>query len=236
MNSDGQAPRLDLRAVRRHSGGTRVLHDVSLDIAPGEVHALVGQNGSGKSTLIKILAGFHKADPGASAFVDGQPRELGDPDDIHNAGVEFVHQDLGLVPALSVVDNLALGHGYATGLGGRINWRRQRKAAETAIQAVGYEVDVRKTVDELQPVERTAVAIARALQSAGGNMSVLVLDEPTATMPKAEVQRLHAIVEARPSAGRGHPLCVAPPRGGLRARGPSDCPGRRAPGGDEALF
>ena len=87
------------------------------------MHALVGQNGSGKSTLIKILAGFHTADPGASAFVDGQARQLGDPDDIHSAGVEFVHQDLGLVPALSVVDNLALGHGYATGLGERINWR-----------------------------------------------------------------------------------------------------------------
>jgi ribose transport system ATP-binding protein len=189
------APRLDLRAVSKTFGGARVLHDVSLDIAPGEVHALVGQNGSGKSTLIKILAGFHRADPGATAFVDGQARELGDPDDIHDAGVEFVHQDLGLVPALSVVDNLALGHGYATGLGGRISWRRQRKAAETAIHAVGYEVDVRKTVDELQPVEKTAVAIARALQSAGGNMSVLILDEPTATMPKAEVQRLHAIVK-----------------------------------------
>jgi len=194
VNSDGRAPRLDLRAVSKTFGGTRVLHDVSLDVAPGEVHALVGQNGSGKSTLIKILAGFHTADPGASAFVDGEPRTLGDPDDIHNAGVEFVHQDLGLVPALSVVDNLALGHGYATGLGGRINWRRQRKAAQAAIRAVGYEVDVRKIVDDLQPVEKTAVAIARALQSSGGAMSVLVLDEPTATMPKAEVQRLFEII------------------------------------------
>jgi ribose transport system ATP-binding protein len=194
VNSDGRAPRLELRAVSKTFGGTRVLHDVSLDIAPGEVHALVGQNGSGKSTLIKILAGFHTADLGASAFVDGEPRTLGDPDDIHNAGVEFVHQDLGLVPALSVVDNLALGHGYATGLGGRISWRRQRKAAEAAIRAVGYEVDVRKIVDELQPVEKTAVAIARALQSAGGAMSVLVLDEPTATMPKGEVQRLFEII------------------------------------------
>ncbi|WP_172442359.1 sugar ABC transporter ATP-binding protein [Geodermatophilus sabuli] len=184
-------------------GGTRVLHDVSLDIAPGEVHALVGQNGSGKSTLIKILAGFHEADPGASALVDGRPRSLGDPDDIHDAGVRFVHQDLGLVPALSVVDNLALGHGYARGMGGRINWRRQTAAAEAALRAIGYEVDVRALVEDLQPVERTAVAIARALQSAQGEMSVLVLDEPTATMPKAEVQRLFEIINTVRQQGVG---------------------------------
>lgn len=194
MNSDEHVPRLDLRAVSKTFAGTKVLQNVSLDIASGEVHALVGQNGSGKSTLIKVLAGFHEADPGASALVDGKARALGDPDDVHAAGVMFVHQDLGLVPALSVVDNLALGHGYATGLGGRISWRRQRKAAEAALQAIGYEVDVRKTIDELQPVEKTAVAIARALQSAGGAMSVLVLDEPTATMPQAEVQRLFEII------------------------------------------
>jgi ribose transport system ATP-binding protein len=203
METAGRAPRLELKDVSKTFGGTRVLHDVSLDIAPGEVHALVGQNGSGKSTLIKVLAGFHAADPGASALVDGQPRELGDPDAIHDAGVRFVHQDLGLVPALSVVDNLALGHGYATGLGGRINWRQQRKAAQAAIRAVGYDVDVRKAVDDLQPVEKTAVAIARALQSARGDMSVLVLDEPTATMPKAEVQRLFSMVNTVRKQGVG---------------------------------
>ncbi|WUN57471.1 sugar ABC transporter ATP-binding protein [Rhodococcus sp. NBC_00294] len=176
-------------------GDTRVLHDVDLEIAGGEVHALVGQNGSGKSTLIKILAGFHDADPGASVFVDGRPEVLGDPDGIHAAGVRFVHQDLGLVPALSVVDNLALGHGYDTGRGGRIRWSWATHTARDALRAVGYELDVTRAVEDLQPVERTAVAIARALQSARGEMSVLVLDEPTATMPKAEVQRLFEIID-----------------------------------------
>ncbi|WP_461175301.1 sugar ABC transporter ATP-binding protein (plasmid) [Arthrobacter sp. Z1-9] len=196
MTKQGQAPRLELRNVSKTFGGTRVLNNVSLDIAPGEVHALMGQNGSGKSTLIKILAGFHTADDGASLVVDGQARTLGNRDDVHSAGVEFVHQDLGLVPALSVVDNLALGHGYARGLGGRIDWRQQCSVTEDALRAVGYDLDVRKAVDDLQPVERTAVAIARALQSSGGAMSVLVLDEPTATMPKAEVEHLFSIIEA----------------------------------------
>ena len=106
-----------------------MLHDVSLTIGAGEVHALVGQNGSGKSTLIKILAGFHRADSGARSLVDGQPVSLGDSEAIHGAGVRFVYLDLGLVPTLSVADNLALGHGYSCSFGGRINWRRQRQAA-----------------------------------------------------------------------------------------------------------
>ncbi|WP_169721607.1 sugar ABC transporter ATP-binding protein [Nocardioides alkalitolerans] len=202
MEAEGQA-RLQLAGVSKTFGAVRVLDDVSLDIAAGEVHALVGQNGSGKSTLIKVLAGFYQADPGATAVIDGAPRELGDPNDIHAAGVRFVHQDLGLVPALSVVDNLALGHGYARSQGMRINWREQRAAARRALAAVGYELDVRRLVDDLQPVERTAVAIARALQSAHGEMSILVLDEPTATMPKGEVQRLVQIVRAVRSRGVG---------------------------------
>src|SRR6478609_1914843 len=175
VNGSSPTRRLELRDVSKTFGGTRVLNDVSLAIDSGEVHALVGQNGSGKSTLIKILAGFHAADPGATALIDGQERTLGDPDDIHAAGVRFVHQDLGLVPALSVVDNLALGHGYVSGAAGRIKWSSQAKAAEEALRAVGYELDVRKLVEDLQPVERTAVAIARALQSAKGELSVLVL-------------------------------------------------------------
>ena len=203
MDDNKNPIRLELDSVSKTFGGTCVLHDVSLDIAGGEVHALVGQNGSGKSTLIKVLAGFHDADPGAKVTVDGRERNLGDPDDIHAAGVRFVHQDLGLVPALSVVDNLALGHGYAVGLGARIKWSEQSKAAQEALRAVGYELDVRRLVEDLQPVERTAVAIARALQSARGEMSVLILDEPTATMPKAEVQRLFSIINTVRDQGVG---------------------------------
>src|SRR5207253_3740392 len=92
--------------------GTRALIDVDLDIRAGEVHALVGQNGSGKSTLIKILGGYHAPDPGAVAELAGRPYQLGDARSAHDAGLRFVHQDLGLVPGLDAVDNLALGVGY----------------------------------------------------------------------------------------------------------------------------
>lgn len=191
---DRQPNGLDMRSISKAFGSTRVLHNVSLHVAPGEVHALMGQNGSGKSTLIKVLSGFHQADPGAEATVSGKPCELGDPEAVRDAGVRFVHQDLGLVPALSVVDNLALGPGYETSLGMRINWRKQAEKAEEALAGIGYHVDVHALVEDLQPVERTAVAIARALHSTGDEMSVLVLDEPTATMPKGEVERLLEII------------------------------------------
>lgn len=203
MNGTAGEPRLQISSLSKTFGGAKVLHEVSIDIVAGEVHALVGQNGSGKSTLIKVLAGFHEADPGAEAQVDGQAYALGDPDAIHQAGVRFVHQDLGLVPALSVVDNLALGHGYHKTFGVRIDWAEQARVAEAALEEIGYHVDVRKPVEDLQPVERTAVAIARALQSASGTMSVLVLDEPTATMPKAEVERLFSIIETVRQQGVG---------------------------------
>jgi ribose transport system ATP-binding protein len=184
--------------------GTRALVDVDFDIRPGEVHALVGQNGSGKSTLIKILAGFHEPDPGAEAQFADMPFPLGDSDAAQAAGLRFVHQDLGLVPTLDAVDNLALGVGYITGRGHRIRWRQQAKAAREAIQGIGYDVDVRRPILQLEPIEKTAVAIARALRGIReSDVSLLVLDEPTATMPQPEVERLFQIIERVKGRGVG---------------------------------
>ncbi len=103
-------PVLHIGGLSKTFGATRALIDASLDIQPGEIHALVGQNGSGKSTLIKTLAGYHTPDPGSRAELDGGPFELGQtvPD-----GLRFVHQDLGLVLELNAMDNLALHGGFA---------------------------------------------------------------------------------------------------------------------------
>src|SRR5436189_559686 len=100
--------------------GQVALNDVDFDIAAGEVHALVGQNGCGKSTLIKVLAGYHQPDSGAGeAWVNGVPLTLGDGHAAAEAGIRFVHQDLGLVGTINTVENLALTVGYRTGFGGR---------------------------------------------------------------------------------------------------------------------
>lgn len=175
--------------------GQRALIDVDLTLAPGEVHALVGQNGSGKSTLIKVLAGYHQPDPGSSAWVDGTPLTLGDGQAAAAAGIRFVHQDLGLVGSISTMENLALTTGYRTGAARHIRWKEQRDAAREALKAVGAtEIDVQAPVDTLAPAQRTAVAIARALVGWEDGATLLVLDEPTATLPGDDVHRLFEVI------------------------------------------
>jgi ribose transport system ATP-binding protein len=181
--------------------GQAALVDVGLTVKHGEVHALVGQNGSGKSTLIKVLAGYHQPDPGAEAWANDEPLTLGDGASAANAGIRFVHQDLGLVGSLSTVENLALTNGYRTGPARRIMWKAEVHRAHEAMSFLGLaEVDVRSPVSALPPSQKTAVAIARALVGLkdGG---LLILDEPTATLPGADVHRLFEVIHRLKAAG-----------------------------------
>jgi ribose transport system ATP-binding protein len=133
--------------------GQVALSDVSIEVAAGEVHALVGQNGSGKSTLIKVLAGYHQPDPGeGEAWVNGEPLTLGDGAAATAAGIRFVHQDLGLVGTVSAVENIALGVGYRSGRGRRIRWRDEVRRTREALAGMGLnDVDVRAPVATLPP-------------------------------------------------------------------------------------
>src|SRR3954452_21117085 len=178
--------------------GTRALIDASLDIRPGEVHALVGQNGSGKSTLIKALAAYHAPDPGATAELGGAPFALG-----HEVpeGLHFVHQDLGLVLELNTMDNLALRGGFASGAAGRIRWREQEELTHRVLRRFAVDLDIHRPLAQATPVQRTVVAIAAALQDWQGGAGVLVLDEPTAVLPHEEVERLFAMVREVQRAG-----------------------------------
>jgi ribose transport system ATP-binding protein len=196
------APVLTIRGLSKTFPGTLALDDVDFDVRHGEVHALVGQNGSGKSTLIKVLAGFHEPDPGAEIQLDGQIVEIQDGTESRHLGLRFVHQDLGLVHDLSTVENLALGEGFATGIGGRIRWGAQRRDAAERIRGLGYEFDVRRPVRELGSAERTGVAIARALHN-WEEARVLVVDEPTASLPRHEVRILFEAIRRVRDKGLG---------------------------------
>ncbi len=181
--------------------GTLALDRVSLDVRAGEVHALIGHNGSGKSTLVKILAGFHKPDAHSGPFVvEGESISYGDPEDVHRAGLRFIHQELGLLDDLTLLENLRLGSGYLTGRAWRVRWGAERRRAREALTVVGLDLDPEIKVADLTPIERTQVAVARALQEEEA-VRFILLDEPTATLPSAEVSKLFDLI--RRMIGRG---------------------------------
>ena len=224
-DDDGQrrapgAPLLDVRSLSKTYPGQVALAGAHLQVRAGEVHALVGQNGSGKSTFIKLLAGYVQADHGARVAFRGRPVDLWRLDDDDRQRIRIVHQDLGLVPTLSTVENLGLGRGYATGLGGRILWRQEAARSQEALLRFGLVPDVRRPVATLSAAERAAVAIVRALQgwdddapeevavalddtTAGNGVGLLVLDEPTASLDRAEVDALFREVRRVASLGAG---------------------------------
>lgn len=193
---------LQVRGVSKTFFGQVALSHVDLAVAFGEVHALVGQNGSGKSTLIKILSGYHQPDPGASAYFDGDDFELGSAHAAELVGLRFVHQDLGLVPKLSIVENMMLSRQYPTRFG-KIQWQRVRREAADRLHELGVDVDVTQPVSTLSRADQTIVAIARALHGSEGRRIIIVLDEPTAALPINDVDRLLTTITGLKKTGSG---------------------------------
>ncbi|HVY99700.1 MAG TPA: sugar ABC transporter ATP-binding protein [Dongiaceae bacterium] len=168
-----------MRGLHKYFGATHALRGVDVAFRAGRVHALLGANGSGKSTLVKILAGYHQADGGEIFYS-------------HDSGanaIAFVHQDLGLVPTLSVTENLALTRSFKM-WHGAISWPEENRRAQELLAEYDIVCDVRQPVGSLGPAEQTTVAIARAIASLPASGGVLVLDEPTARLPVSEADRL----------------------------------------------
>jgi ribose transport system ATP-binding protein len=196
------ATALSLQNVSKTFGQVRVLNGVDLAIQAGEIHALLGENGSGKSTLVKILAGFYAPDSGAKLSVAG--RELALPvgtDDVHHAGVRFVHQELALLPEASVLENLLIT-GYRGSDYLRIAWGREREQARRLLDRFGLtDVAVDTPINRLSASDRAMVAIARAAGAANGG--VLVVDEATAYLAADGAQRVLDAVAAARDLGAG---------------------------------
>lgn len=184
---------LSLHGVSKTFASRRVLADIELEIARGEIHALVGHNGSGKSTLVKVLAGYHDPDPGGSIHIAGEPLVAGNAQSSRGTGLRFVHQDLGLVDALSVAENVQLGVPGPRGLG-RLPVARERTIAAERLGRLGYDLDPRGLVAGLAASERAAVALARCLGDDAGAQALVVLDEVTTSMPRPEAVRLFEAV------------------------------------------
>ncbi|NTF09408.1 sugar ABC transporter ATP-binding protein [Agrobacterium rubi] len=187
---------LEFRSVSKEFGGTKAITDVSLELKRGEILALLGENGAGKSTLIKTLAGIYKPDGGEILF-RGEPYHHRPPKPNQRQSVAFIHQDLGLIEWMTVAENVGLAQGFSMSRK-LIDWNATARRTAEALKLVGCDFDPTTRVQSLTRTEKSLVAIARALAV---EADVLVLDEPTASLPADEVERLFNAI--RPLKERG---------------------------------
>src|SRR5436190_11035881 len=182
-------PFVSAENIHKSFGGVRALDGVSLDVRAGEVHGLVGANGAGKSTLIRILAGLERPDAGVIAL-DGRPVAIETPHIATRHGLSFIHQELALVPRMSVVENIMLGAPKRTRFG-MVDWRRVAGDVAPIARRVGIAFPLTAPISTLSTAERWLVSICRALVR---ESRLIVMDEPTASLSVHEAGRLYAIV------------------------------------------
>jgi rhamnose transport system ATP-binding protein len=187
-------PAFELRNVSKSFAMTAALSDMSLEIFPGEVHAIVGENGAGKSTLIKIMTGVYQPDTG-ELLNEGQPVRLRTTREAQGFGVAAIFQEPMVFPDLDVAENIFISHANQPKL---VNWGKLYKEAEDIIKRLGVTLDPRRAASGLTLAEQQTVEIARSLSL---NVKVLIMDEPTASLSAYEVDRLHAIVRALKDSG-----------------------------------
>jgi ribose transport system ATP-binding protein len=181
--------------ITKDFGPVRVLHGVSLDLAPGRVYGLLGENGAGKSTLMKILSGYESAS-GGELFIDGRPCRFTGSRDAETAGVVLIHQEFNLADDLTIAQNIFLGRELRRGW--RLDDARMHEAAREVLAQVGLAVDPGRRVGDLIVAEKQLVEIAKALAR---RARLLVMDEPTATLTPPETQRLFALIEQLKASG-----------------------------------
>ena len=183
------APVLEAQSVHKRYGGVRALRGVDFELHAGEIHGLVGENGSGKSTLLRLLAGQLEPDNGR-LLLDGREVRFGDAARALSAGIATVTQETTLVPDLSVAENIFLGPRKARSWRG-IDWRRTRAAAREILTRLDLDLDTDQPVGRLRPDQQQMIEIARALSV---DARVVILDEPTSSLPDDQVASLFAAV------------------------------------------
>jgi rhamnose transport system ATP-binding protein len=184
-STTGPAPVLALKDVSKSFGAVRALRDVSLELFPGEVHALAGENGAGKSTLIKTLAGVHRPDAG-QVLLDGAPVAFHGPGDARDAGIAVIYQEPTLFPDLSIAENVVMGYHPLGGLK-RIDRREMHRRVQGLLDRLGVRLDPERPVRGLSIADQQIVEIAKALSF---DARILIMDEPTAALSGPEVERL----------------------------------------------
>jgi ribose transport system ATP-binding protein len=194
---------LSLKNVSKAYAGIPALRAANLTIQVGEIHALMGENGAGKSTLIKILAGVVSPDE-AEMRIDDQPVVIDSPATAHRLGFRFIHQEMNIVPALSVAENIFMGRRYPTRAGVLVDWRKLEATARDALGMLGItHIDPRAPMARLTLGDQMLVRISSAfLSEAGAPARLYVMDEPTAALTNEEAERLFRVLrEIRATGG-----------------------------------
>ena len=191
-------PKLTLSGISKSFPGVRALHEVSLELYPGEVTALIGENGAGKSTLVKVLTGIYQPDAG-QITLDGNPIALGSAHRAFELGITAIHQETVLFDDLSVAENIYLGHAPRGALG-TIDWRRMRADARVLLKDMGAgHIDAEARLRDLSIANKHLVAVARAMSI---EAEVVIMDEPTAALSHKEIEDLFVLVELLKQAGK----------------------------------
>jgi rhamnose transport system ATP-binding protein len=189
MRPPAGAPLVELRGVTKSYGGVQALSDVSVEILPATVHALVGENGAGKSTLVKILTGVVHADEG-QVLVEGRPQRIGDPQAAHRLGIVAMYQEPTVFPDLTVAENVFAGR-HPRGNLGSVDWGGMRSSVAQLLEELGVDYGPDTPVRGLGVADRQLLEIAKALSSSA---RLLIMDEPTAALSPHEVESLFATV------------------------------------------
>lgn len=179
-----------MKGISKSFLGLKVLNAVDFDLMSGEVHVVLGENGAGKSTLVKILSGAYSLDSG-EIEIDGRkidPRTFG-PKEASRRGVTTIYQNFHLVPHLSVAENISLAD-FALGPG-LVNWPSVEKKAREVLENIGFSVDVHAKVQTLTVSQKQRLEIAMAVSR---NSRVLIMDEPTASLSKPEIETLFSLI------------------------------------------
>ncbi|GGG03117.1 sugar ABC transporter ATP-binding protein [Paenibacillus abyssi] len=180
---------LEMRGIGKTFPGVRALHQIDFNIRAGEIHALCGENGAGKSTMMKILSGIYTPDEGEILF-EGTAVQINRPDIAQRLGIAIIHQELSLVPELTVAENIFLGD-YPQRLPGIVHWKKMKREAQNVLNEMGFDINVDQPAGTLGIAKQQVVEIAKALHR---KAKVVILDEPTAPLANQDVERLIELV------------------------------------------
>lgn len=187
---------LEMASIAKAFNGVPALSDASLDLSPGEVHALIGQNGAGKSTLIKILTGVYTRDGGTVIFT-GTDSTITSPREAQAAGIATIYQELNLVPLRSVTENVVMGY-EPRRMGIFVDWAEAHRLTREILTRFGIDIDVRAPLGTYSTAIQQLVAIARAVSL---DARLVIMDEPTSSLDASEVQTLFGVVRSLRASG-----------------------------------